>query len=216
MNFVLAILLTFQTDSATLNWERVTVDDLLTVELPDNFERTDTLGQTIFYAEADYSVITLSRVPESAIPQVDRITSSTPDELGKFYTGFQNGTLKAKQGEVVDSEDVLLDSLRARIFRTDYENGETKLNQIILVQDRLYFGTVWFSTEYFEFVINEKDQFFNSFQFAITANKQLRPARLEDSTSYKLGELFGTIIGYTLIPGIIILIVVLVRRKRKK
>jgi hypothetical protein len=216
MNFILAIFLTFQSDSTTLNWERVTVDELLTIELPDNFERTDTLGQTVFYAETDYSVITLSRVPESAIPQVDRITSSSTEELRELYTGFQNGTIKAGQGEVVDSQDVLVDSLKARVFRTDYNNGETKLNQLILVRDKIYFATVWFNTEHLEFVEIEKARFFNSFQFNAVPTNQLRPSRPEDSTSYKIGELLGTIIGYALIPGIIILIIFLARRKKKK
>ncbi|MEO9801905.1 MAG: hypothetical protein ABJF04_01600 [Reichenbachiella sp.] len=216
MNFILALFLTFQSDSTTLNWERVTVDDLLTVELPSNFERTDTLGQTVFYAEANYSVITLSRVPESAIPQVDRITSSSTEELRKLYTGFQNGTIKGSQGEVVDSQDVLIDSLSARVFRTDYNNGETKFNQLILVRDKIYFATVWFNTEHLELVEIEIARYFNSFQFDVIPSNQLRPARLEDSTSYKIGELLGTIIGYALIPGTIILIVILIRRKKKK
>lgn len=215
MKLILTIFLLFQPDVTNPTWKPVIVDDFLTVQLPDNYQKVDTLGRTVFYADADYSVITLSRIPESSVPQIERITASSAEGLRKFYSGVEVGWLNTGKGTLIESKDILTDSLQARVFRVDYDNEETKINHIVLVRDRIYAGTVWFNTDQLEYVEAEKEQFFNSFQFDIKPIDQLRPARVEDSSGYVLGKFIGKIVWFGFLLGIIILIIIVANRKRR-
>ena len=208
------ILLTFQSDTTTISWQKVQVDEFLTIELPSNFERTDTLDQSVFYAESDYTIFMLSKVPESAIPNVNGLKLNSTKEIPEFYSGFQKGVLNTKEGRIVESNDILLDSLRARSFRIDLNNEETKLHRAVIVRDRIYLASVWFATDYLEEVKAESVHFFDSFEFSIKPEDQFIFAGLEDSSAYKIGEILGSIVSYSIIP--VLLFVFFYRRKKKK
>ncbi|OEK04945.1 hypothetical protein [Roseivirga misakiensis] len=216
MTFLLAYLLIIQGNQSSLNWERIYIDESLSVELPENHQVIDTLGQVVYLAETDYSIITLSSVLESSLPSGESIPSNSIEELNKFYDGFEKGTTNSKNGRITESERIVLDSLVARTFRADYPNGETILNQLVVVRDRIYFAATRFNTENLDHARSESSRYFSSFQLNVDPNKQLKNQSTDHSIAYKVGYFIGKSIGYLVIPLVIVIVVVILRKVRKK
>ncbi|MFY0592316.1 hypothetical protein [Roseivirga sp.] len=216
MAFLFAVLFTLQTNQVSLSWQQVSINEDLSVELPENHEIIDTLGQVIYVAESQYSIITLSSMPEFSLPDSESISLRSIEELKEFYDGLEKGTINSKKGKIISSNDILLDSLTARIFQADYPNGETMLNQVIVIQDHVYFASVRFATENLDYSKEEADRFFKSFQLNVKTKNQLKEVSTENSAAYNVGYFIGKYIGYLMIPILLICIIVFLKKARKK
>lgn len=211
MLFSLLLVLLSQNEPDTIIWERTKIHEYLELELPNNMERTDTLGQAVYTGESDYAIVILSIVPEQANQKNVHYRFDSIAELKEFYQGMETGSANSAGGEIIASNDLKIDSLKSRDFTVKLPNNEFKRFVVTIVKDQLFMVWFWYSGD-FEIEVNQKiEQTIASMDFSLSASEQLNSKRTEDSQAYKLGQLFG----YLLVPGIFFLIYYLTKKKRK-
>lgn len=205
----LSILL--QQNQSASSWEKIKLGNYMEFDFPANYERIDTLGQTVFMMDGNNSFMTLSILTKDAIPDA-RMTGI--EDLSKFYNGIESGVTSATGGQVIESKDTLSDNLKSRYFVVDAGNGEEKKYLSVVVQDKVMQAMVWYLSEDREQIDEESQKFLNSFKFNISPTQQVLPARDEDTLAYKVGQLLGQFSLHILIPVVILLIYV--GRQKKK
>ncbi len=208
----LLLILLPQNEPDTIIWEQTRVHELLELQLPNNLERFDTLNQTIFTAESDYSIIILSLTPESSVQKGVNFRFSGQKELGEFYDGMETGTINTTGGELINSSNLKIDSLNSRDYLIQLPNEEQKRFLSTMFKDQLFTLSFWYHTDYVSEVNLEIERTLKTINFGVSSHEQLNPRRTEDSQAYKLGQ--ATV--YLLIPGIIFLIYSINKRMRKK
>jgi hypothetical protein len=211
----LLLLLLPHNEPDTIIWESIRVHEYLELQLPSNMERTDTLGQTVYTGESVYAIVSLSIVPEQANPKNVHYRLKDITELEEFYQGVETGSANSTGGKVSASNHLEIDSLDSRDFTIKLPNNESKRFVVTVVKDQLFMLLFWYHEDFEMEVALEIDRIIESMDFSPSANEQLNPKLSEDSQAYKIGQLFGQITVYLLIPGVIFLVYYLTRRKKK-
>ena len=212
MKLLLLISFILPSDSLLPSWETTLIDPWLSVELPADYEKSDTLGMSLWIAAGEYSNILVTKVPVSSIDELDRLTVFSVVDLKEFYNGVEKGTIREAGGKVVESKEISVGNLAGRYFTIDMENDEVRIAQAILVQDVLYTGMVWFYSDNYDLVQREKDKFFSSFEFSISKADQLQKPQSQDSNAYKLGWVLGKIAVFLVVLGILTLLIMGIRK----
>jgi len=192
----------------------VKIDSLVTVSLPANFTKKDTLGQQIYQGIASMGFITVLRAQNAA----NNKPLNKEKDLKKVFNTFADGIQKqSRNGSIMNPRDTTIGNLEARIFTLRVDNsgstGEApQLRKFIL----LYTQDVTYTFEYYypearaELAKAELNQFSSSIKLApdLKRNDQYISNAKGLSTPVKVG-LYGGL------PLIIIIVLVTIRRKKR-
>ncbi|WP_295720934.1 hypothetical protein [Mucilaginibacter sp.] len=192
----------------------VKIDSLVTVSLPANFTKKDTLGQQIYQGTASMGYIVVIRAENAA----NNKPLNKEKDLKKVFQKFADGIQKqSRNGSIMNPRDTTIGKLEARVFtlRVDNSNstGEApQLRQFIL----LYTQEATYTLEYFypearaELAKAELKTFTSSIKLApdLKRNDQYISNAKGLSTPIKIALYGGA-------PLIIIIVLMAMRRKKR-
>jgi hypothetical protein len=193
----------------------VKIDSLVTVSMPANFIKKDTLGQQIYQATASLGYIIVIRAANAA----NNKPLNKERDLKKVFNTFAAGIQKqSRNGSIMNPRDTTIGNLEARVFtlRVDNSNstGEAaQLRQFIL----LYTQEATYTLEYFypearaELAKTELKEFSSSIKLA--PNLKRNDQYLSNAKGLAPGVKIAL---YGGVPLIIIIIVLLVIRRNKR
>jgi hypothetical protein len=192
----------------------VKIDSLVTVSLPANYTKKDTLGQQIYQGTASMGFITVLRAQNAA----NNKPLNKEKDLKKVFNTFADGIRKqSRNGSIMNPRDTTIGNLEARVFTLRVDNsgstGEAaQLRKFIL----LYTQDVTYTFEYYypearaELAKAEINQFSSSIKVApdLKRHDQYISNAKGLSTPVKIG-LYGGL------PLILIIVLVTIRRKKR-
>jgi hypothetical protein len=203
---------------ATLGFSQVLkpvkIDSLITVSLPANFTKKDTLGQQIYQGNGALGFITVIRVQNAA----NNKPLNKEKDLKKVFNTFADGVRKqSRNGSIMNPRDTIIGNLEARVFTLRVDNsgstGEAaQLRKFILIytQDVTYTLEYYYPEARAELAKAELNEFSSSIKLApdLKRNDQYISNAKGLSTPVKVG-LYGGL------PLIIIIVLVTIRRKKR-
>jgi hypothetical protein len=192
----------------------VKIDSLVTVSLPANYTKKDTLGQQIFQGTASLGFITVIRAQNPA----DNKPLNKEKDLKKVFKTFADGIQKqSRNGSIMNPRDTTIGNLEARVFTLRVDNsgstGEAaQLRKFILI----YTQEASYTLEYFypearaELAKAELKEFSSSIKLApdLKRNDQYISNAKGLSTPVKIA-LYGGV------PLVLIIVFVTLRRKKQ-
>lgn len=187
------------------------VSEDVSINIPQEFSITDTLGQNLIKAFIEDEIILIMK-PEK---KVDAYIEDK-DELLKFYEGYYDGMLDRSKGQTISKEFVQINGMffLKSSFKTKISGANKIWNNYILLLNKTPYSFLMISTPE-----NNKVEFFENeivqsikFRKDLTSKNQMNTNE-EDSQAYKIGELVGKFFMYALIGGII---VYCISRKKNK
>ncbi|SDD64821.1 hypothetical protein SAMN05216464_102171 [Mucilaginibacter pineti] len=193
----------------------VKIDSLVTVSLPANFQKKDTLGQQIYSGSGALGYIMVIKAKNAD----NNKPLNKERDLKKVFKNFADGIQKQSiTGSIMNPRDTTIGSLEARVFtlRVDNSNstGEAaQLRNFIL----LYTQEATYTFEYFypevrgALALPELKEFSASIKVAPALNR--KDQYLSNSNGLSPGLKIGLFGGVPLI--IIIVLVASIRRKKR-
>jgi tetrahydromethanopterin S-methyltransferase subunit G len=188
------------------------ISENVSIQIPQDFNVTDTLGHTIIRASLKEEVILIMKQNKKIDAYIEN-----KDELLKFYEGFQKGMSDKGKGKLIDQELVQINGMYflKSSFRTGV-SGEDKIwnNYILLLNKTSYTFAMISSPEKVKNVSFFDEKIISSIKFKkdLTQKNQMN-INEEDSQAYKIGRLMGGFLVYGIIIGIILFFALRKRRK---
>ncbi len=192
----------------------VKLDSLVTVSLPGNVQKKDTLGQQIYSGNGafGYMIVIRAENPKNNTPL------NKEKDLNKVLKTYIEGIQKQSgNGSVMNPRDTLIGKLEAKVFTLRVDNtGSTgepiQLRQFILLytQEATYTFQYYYEEQRKDLVKDELKAFTTSIKLApdLKRNDQYISNAKGLSTAAKIGIYGG--------GALIIIIIVLVVMRRKK
>lgn len=194
----------------------VKIDSLVTVSLPANFQKKDTLGQQIYSGNGAFGFMIVLRAQNPA----NNTPLNKEKDLNKVLQTYIDGIQKQSgEGSVMNPRDTLIGKLEAKVFTLRVDNtGSTgepvQLRQFILLytQEATYTFQYYYEEQRKDLVKDELKTFTSSIKLApdLKRNDQYISNAKGLSTPVKIG-IYG---GGPLI--ILIIIFAMIRRKKKQ
>jgi hypothetical protein len=194
----------------------VKIDSLVTVSLPSNFQKKDTLGQQIYSGNGAFGFMIVIRAQNPA----NNTPLNKEKDLNKVLQTYIDGIQKQSgEGSVMNPRDTIIGKLEAKVFTLRVDNtGSTgepiQLRQFILLytQEATYTFQYYYEEQRKDLVKDELKTFTSSIKLApdLKRNDQYISNAKGLSTPAKIG-IYG---GGPLI--ILIIIFAMIRRKKKQ
>jgi hypothetical protein len=194
----------------------VKIDSLVTVSLPSNFQKKDTLGQQIYSGNGAFGFMIVIRAQNPA----NNAPLNKEKDLNKVLQTYIDGIQKQSgEGSVMNPRDTIIGKLEAKVFTLRVDNtGSTgepiQLRQFILLytQEATYTFQYYYEEQRKDLVKDELKTFTSSIKLApdLKRNDQYISNAKGLSTPAKIG-IYG---GGPLI--ILIIIFAMIRRKKKQ
>ena len=201
----------FALSASAQRLKTIKLDSLVSVSLPADFHKTDTLGQQTYTARAQYGYIIVARSPNPPGNQTLKKEKDL-DKVFKEYIRKVQGSLP--NGNITNDHDTIINNVELRDFtlRTDTGSG-VQLRKFRI----LYTKPVTYTFQYLydgirkEVAKKEKDAFFKS----ITIKPGLSGA--DQYTFFGKSAKISTLAIVCIAAGVIIivLIILLMRKKRR-
>jgi hypothetical protein len=186
----------------------VTIDDQVSVSLPSDFTKQDTLGQQIYNGNAEFGYITVIHAPNPANTHVLK----KENDLNTVFKEYVDKVLKSSGSGTInnDRDTVINNNLKARTFmlETDDDNGHN-YRQFLVV----YTTPATYTFEYLypdgrqDNARAEIKKFFSSVKFAADVNRADQYISSGGSSVFSSGLFYG-VAGGILVILIIVLITV--------
>ena len=112
------------------SWTKIVVDKQLSVSIPGNIEKMDTLGQKLFYGiTEDETKIIVSKL------EIKNELRADTAELGKYYRDYMAGMLAESQDhEITGSKKSKIDNLQSFEFGfKSTEDGAIGYTEVVVV-----------------------------------------------------------------------------------
>ncbi len=190
----------------------VKIDNLVTVSLPAEFEKRDTLGQTIYSGTGTLGFMIVIKAPNPT----DKPLKKEKD-LNKVFKEYTNKLLKSSgNGTILNSHDTIVNNVEVRDFALstsdDTQGEQIRKFRILYTKDATYTFQFVYPLQREDIAKKEADQFFASIKTA---------ASFDGTDQYSTyGKFTGMhkALKIALIAGgiILIIIIVMVVRSRKR
>ena len=189
----------------------VKLDSLISVKLPADFHKLDTLGQQTYTANSRYGYIIISRSPN---PPTNKPLKKEKDLNNVFKEYIRKVQASLSEGTITDDHDTIINKLEIRQFvlRTDTGSG---------VQLRKF--QIWYTrpvTYTFQYLYDEARQDVASKEMNAFFKSIKSPPELDGTDQYltfgKWQGLSGTTIVLIVAGIIIIVFIILVVRRRRR
>lgn len=188
----------------------VKLDSVVSVSLPVDYKKIDTLGQQTYNARSQYGYIIVSRVPNPP----NKVLKKEKDLKNVFKEYIYKVQASLKEGTITDNHDTIINKLEVRDFvlRTDTGSGvQLRKFRILYTQPVTYTFQYLYDEGRKDVAAKEMDAFFKSIK---------SPPELDGTDQYLT---FGKWQGFstTLIAivaagvAIIVFIIIMVRKKRR-
>ncbi|MGV8879733.1 MAG: hypothetical protein ACOH2A_11955 [Sphingobacteriaceae bacterium] len=200
-------------------WKKVEIDTLVSVLLPDKFQKKDTLNQQLFSTNGSYGAMIVIRSENS---QDEKVDVKRLKDLNKLYDNYIKKVQGSAQGTIESKKDTLIEGLNAKDFvlKTDTGSGvELRYFRVLFTQDATYTFEYLVKEIRTEFAQPEYEKFFNSIKIGpeVTvkadqlAEKGATSPLSERKKSFNNTLIYGGV-GFIVL---IIILVVLIRRKKR-
>jgi hypothetical protein len=197
------------------NLKPVKIDSLVSVSLPANFQKKDTLGQQIYSGTGTvgYMIVIRAENPKNNAPL------NKEKDLEKVLKTYMTGIQKQSgDGSVMNPRDTLIGNLEAKVFTLRVDNtGSTgepvQLRQFILLytQDATYTFQYYYEEQRKDLVKDELKAFTTSIKVAPAVKRQ--DQYISNAKGLSTGAKIAIYGGG---PVIILIIVFAVLRRKKK
>ncbi|WP_184542575.1 hypothetical protein [Mucilaginibacter sp. FT3.2] len=192
----------------------VKIDSLVTVSLPANFTKKDTLGQQIYQGTAALGFITVIRAPNA--------TNNKPlnkeKDLKNVFKTFAEGIRKqSHNGSIMNARDTTIGNLEARVFTLRVDNSgstgeavQLRLFILIYTTEASYTFEYYYPEARTDLAKDELKEFSSSIKVAsdLKRNDQYISNAKGLSTPVKVA-LYGGV------PLILIIVFIAMRRKKR-
>jgi hypothetical protein len=188
----------------------VKIDSLVTVSLPQEFTKKDTLGQSIYSGNGAFGYMVVIRAPNAK----NNEPLKKEKDLNKVLKDYIKGIRGQSEGSTMNVRDTTIGHLKAKTFtlQTDQGAGVQLRNFIVIyTQDVTYTFEYYYEQSRKDVVKDEYKAFSSSIKLSqqLQRNDQYLSNAKGLSSAAKIG-----IYGGGALVGILI-IVLLVRRKKK-
>ena len=193
----------------------VKLDSLVTVSLPANFQKKDTLGQQIYSGNGAFGFMIVIRAQNASNNAPLKKEKDLNNVLKTYIEGIQK---QSGNGSVMNPRDTLIGKLEGKVFTLRVDNsGSTgdpvQLRQFILLytQDATYTFQYYYEEQRKDLVKDELKAFTSSIKLApdLKRNDQYISNAKGLSTPAKVGIFGGPLI-------IVIIIIIIMRKKRRQ
>lgn len=191
----------------------VKLDSSVTVSLPKEYRKQDTLGQQVFTANALYGYIIITRAANPPGKPLKR-EKDLKKELKNYQNKILSGTLKSTVDN--DKDTVIANSLLARDFTLKVDTGagvQDRQFRVVYTKNFTYTFQYLMNESQREVAIKEVKAFFSSIKFAPDVNREDQYSIIGQFTGMHKGLRMGLIAGGIVI---ILLIVAVIRRRKKQ
>lgn len=190
----------------------VKIDSLVTVSLPAEFSKKDTLGQQIYSGNGSFGYMVVVKAPNPT-----EKTLKKEKDLNKVFKEYINKvqTQSGYGSSILNSKDTIVNNIEVRDFtlRTDNDQGvQIRKFRLIYTKPATYTFQVTYPEERQDLAANEVKSFFASIKMA--------PGFDGTDQFTNFGKFTGMHKGLKIAIGagivLIIIIIIAVARKRKK
>jgi hypothetical protein len=193
----------------------VKIDSLITVSLPEKFQKKDTLGQQIYTGNGAVGYIMVIRAPNAPNNKPLNKERDLNEVLKTYIDGIQKQSVN---GSVMFLRDSTIAHLKAKVFTLRVDNsastGESpQLRNFILIytQEATYTLEYFYPEARIELAKSEAQAFSSSIKIAPELN------RTDQYISNAKGISFGTKVAlYGGLPIVIIIVLIIVIRNKKR
>lgn len=190
----------------------VKLDSLVTVSLPANFYKRDTLGEQIFSATTDLSFMMATREPNaSGNPPLQK-----EKDLNSVMKRYVKSLQAAAQGSAQFVRDTMVGTLKAKAFNllSKDANGDEQYRNFVLIytRDAIYTFEYGYPGSRKELIKDEAKSFFSSIKLSSGLQRNDQYTDTRPSTGLSVNSIITIIAGALLI----FVIVWLILRKRNK
>lgn len=210
--YFIAIFFLISLNCKSQNHIEYQLDNDVKISIPENFNVTDTLGQTFINAEFENGLIIIGKSQEKE----KSVNIENEQDLLNYYKELKNGVLKSINGKLISESIIEKNNLKIFRFSFLYEFEEIRQIidcEVIFLNGYVYTFQFWSLESFYQ---KEKENFFSSLKInkKYSLKDQLNNYK-EGSTAFKLGEWIGGIIGYIIAVGGTLFLVHFVSKKRK-
>jgi hypothetical protein len=190
----------------------VKIDNLVTVSLPAEFEKRDTLGQTIYSGTGTLGFMIVIKAPNPT----DKPLKKEKD-LNKVFKEYTNKLLKSSgNGTILNSHDTIVNNVEVRDFALstsdDAQGEQIRKFRILYTKDATYTFQFVYPLQREDIAKKEAAQFFASIKTAPSFDGT------DQYSTYGKFTGMHKALKIALIAGVVILIIIIVMvvRKRKR
>tara|TARA_R110000868_G_scaffold352263_2_gene613531 strand:- start:51 stop:701 length:651 start_codon:yes stop_codon:yes gene_type:complete len=210
MKYLIALLL-ITNFSFSQEWSKTELTDFASIEFPSIPEKTNSNGVT-YYSTSDDIGVYMVMIKDLGNPRI------TQSGLPEFYQGVISGALKSVNGELLEKNEFQLNGIKGvEILYTANSNPQLpdlRLKRILVADNNIISYEFWTFKENEQLASINKDKFFNS--ISISTEKGIEPEKKETNSAYESGFVFGQIVFYLFIAGLIIGGILLIRNRNRK
>lgn len=191
----------------------VKIDSLVTVSLPEGFQKKDTLGQHIYSANGLYGFMTVIDAPNEKGNTPLKKEGDLNDVLKKYI-----GSIQAQSGYGASAQhirDTTIGALKAKVFTLKSDDGDGNVQLInftlLYTQDATYTFEYVYPEERKDIIKDEYKSFASSIKLSpqLQRNDQYLSSSTGMSSAAEIGIYGGGAV-------VVLLIVATIVRKRKK
>ncbi|MBK0380528.1 hypothetical protein [Mucilaginibacter segetis] len=210
LTIILCITL-FGINSFAQTLKPVKIDSLVTVSLPEDYQKKDTLGQQIYSANSAYGYMVVIRAENAK----GNTALKKEKDLNKVLKDYIKGIKGQAEGSAQNVRDTTIGHLKAKTFTLQTDQGEgIKLRNFIII----YTQEVTYTFEYFyeemrKDLVNDEYKAFSS-SIKLSPQLQRNDQYLTDAKGLSTGAKVAIFGGGPII--ILVIIIAMVRRKKRK
>lgn len=164
-------------------WKPVKIDDSVQVSIPGDFERKDTLGQTLITARSAFGNILITIQPDNPkiTPDIEKLK-----HLQRYYDDFVENIKNSSDNGVLSGEkDTLMGKLRVKDVTLAVDSGSGKqLRHIRILHENgaTYTFQFLYQDIHAEYAAPESESFFNSIKIPPDAGLKTQFTEPENTT----------------------------------
>ncbi len=209
MKYLIAFLL-ITNFSSSQEWSKTELTDFASIEFPFTPEKTNSNGVT-YYSTSDDIGVYMVMIKDLGNPRI------TQSGLPEFYEGVISGALKSVSGELLEKNEFQLNGIKGiEILYTANANPQLpdfRQKRILVADNHAISYEFWTFKENEQLASINKGRFFNS--IFISTEKGIEPKEKETNSAYESGFMFGQIVFYLLLIGLIIGGILLIRNRNR-
>lgn len=195
------------------NQYKTDIVKIATIDFPSKPNVIDTLGRKIYsYANENASfLVIVSNYKENDIYELK------DGDLSRFYDGVVEGMLKTTKGKLINKKTINIDGLNGiEIEFSSITNPilqDLRFTQILYSDKGVFIINYWANSEKRILTPDERNKFFNSFQFTINKESLKQYTIAKSDQAYNISFIIGEIIGYIIMLAILVGLITFTMKK---
>lgn len=197
------------------NWTNLKIDSFISASFPENYQKTDTLGQQIFHAQTDNALIIITKKSSN---EKQSFNASNENELIESYKSLNKDFIKSQNGQLIKEEIIVKNGLKLTQFSAHvFIQGVPHIVHCvcIFINSSIYLFSYYQLEESEINTQREREHFFSSISFANDLTMMNQFTKSSNPTNYEaIGELTGILL--LGIAGVVIIFINVRERNRRK